>query len=146
MKKVLILCTGNSCRSQIAEGFLKKLAGSQHEIYSAGIEKHGVNPIAIDIMAEKEIDLRKHTSNLVDEYAGIDFDYVLTVCDHAKESCPLLVSKAESLHFNFPDPAKAKGTRDEILAEFRRVRDQISHYCENFNRQYLNENNNEKHA
>ena len=107
MKKVLVLCTGNSCRSQIAHGYLKKFAGDKAEIYSAGVETHGVNPKAIATMQEDGIDISMHTSNNVNEYRDIDFDYVITVCDHAKEVCPYFPSNAALFHYNFPDPAKA---------------------------------------
>lgn len=132
MKKVLVLCTGNSCRSQIAEGFLRHFAGNKAQIYSAGIETHGVNPKAIQVMAESGIDISGHTSNNVKEYAGIDFDYIITVCDNAKESCPVFPSKAEKFHYNFPDPAKATGTDEEVMNEFRRVRDMIKKYSQDF--------------
>jgi arsenate reductase (thioredoxin) len=132
MKKVLVLCTGNSCRSQIAEGFLRHFSEDHAEVYSAGIETHGVNPKAIMVMAESGIDISAHTSNNVNEYAGIDFDYVITVCDNAKESCPYFPTKAQKLHYNFPDPAKATGTDEEIMAEFRRVRDLIRAYSFEF--------------
>ncbi len=132
MKKILILCTGNSCRSQIAEGYLRHYAKGKAEIYSAGIETHGVNPLAIEVMKEDGIDISKHTSNNIDEYRTIDFDYVITVCDNAKENCPYFPSKAEMFHQNFPDPAKATGTKEEIRNEFRKVRDMIKKYCEEF--------------
>ncbi|MGJ1223998.1 arsenate reductase ArsC [Sphingobacterium siyangense] len=132
MEKILVLCTGNSCRSQIAEGFLRHFAGSRAEIYSAGIETHGVNPKAIQVMAEAGIDISSHTSNHVNEYAAIDFDYVITVCDNAKESCPYFPSRAKKLHYNFPDPAKATGTEEEVMNEFRRVRDLIKTYSAEF--------------
>ncbi len=132
MKKVLVLCTGNSCRSQIAEGYLKYFAGSKAEIYSAGLETHGVNPRAIATMAEDNIDISKHTSNNIEEYRNIDFDFVITVCDNAKERCPFFPSKAKKFHHNFPDPAKAKGTEEEILEEFRVVRQLIKDYCKDF--------------
>lgn len=138
MKKVLVLCTGNSCRSQLAEGFLRKFAGNQAEIYSAGIETHGVNPKAIQVMSEVGIDISAHTSNHVDEYNNIDFDYVITVCDNAKESCPYFPSQAVKLHYNFPDPAKAKGTEQEIMQEFRRVRDLIKDYASVFVKEHFN--------
>ncbi len=137
MKKVLVLCTGNSCRSQIAEGYLRHFAGSTAQIYSAGIETHGVNPRAIATMLEDGIDISGHTSNNVDEYADIDFDYVITVCDNAKESCPIFPGKAKKFHHNFPDPAKAKGSEDEIAAEFRQVRQQIKEYMQQFAATYL---------
>jgi len=136
MEKISVLCTGNSCRSQIAEGFLRHFAGSRAEVYSAGIETHGVNPKAIQVMAEADIDISSHTSNHVNEYAAIDFDHVITVCDNAKESCPYFPSKAKKLHYNFPDPAKATGTDEEIMNEFRRVRDLIKTYSAEF----VNEN------
>ncbi|APU97778.1 MULTISPECIES: arsenate reductase ArsC [Sphingobacterium] len=132
MEKILVLCTGNSCRSQIAEGFLRHFAGSRAEVYSAGIETHGVNPKAIQVMAEAGIDISSHTSNHVNEYAAIDFDYVITVCDNAKESCPYFPSRAKKLHYNFPDPAKATGTEEEVMNEFRRVRDLIKTYSAEF--------------
>lgn len=131
-KKVLVLCTGNSCRSQMAEGYLGSFAGSKAEIYSAGVETHGVNTKAIEAMRRDGIDISKHTSNHVDEYYHIDFDYIITVCDHAKERCPFFPSKAQRLHVSFPDPAKATGTDIEITKEFDRVRDLIKEYCKTF--------------
>ena len=138
MKNILVLCTGNSCRSQIAEGFLRHYAGERANVYSAGIETHGVNPRAISIMNEVGIDISKHTSNHVDEYANIDFDFIITVCDNAKERCPYFPSKAERLHYNFPDPAKSTGTEEEIVNEFRRVRVLIDDYCKDFVSSNLN--------
>jgi arsenate reductase len=138
MKKILVLCTGNSCRSQLAEGFLKYFAGGKTQVYSAGIETHGVNPKAIATMAEIGIDISGHTSNKVNEYADIDFNYVITVCDNAKESCPYFPTNAQKFHYNFPDPAKATGTEEEIELEFRRVREMIKGYCENFVKENLN--------
>jgi arsenate reductase len=132
MKNILVLCTGNSCRSQIAEGFLRHYAGEKANVYSAGIETHGVNPRAISIMNEVGIDLSNHTSNHVDEYIHINFDFVITVCDNAKERCPYFPTKAEKFHCNFPDPAKASGTEEEIVNEFRRVRVLIDEYCKDF--------------
>lgn len=132
MKKVLVLCTGNSCRSQIAEGYLKYFAANRAEIFSAGVETHGVNPQAIATMQEDGIDISKHTSNNIDEYRNIDFDFVITVCDNAKERCPFFPSNAKKFHYNFPDPAKAKGTTEEILQQFRTVRQMIKDYCKNF--------------
>lgn len=137
MKKVLVLCTGNSCRSQIAEGYLRYFANGKAEIYSAGIETHGVNPKAIETMAADHIDISAHTSNHVDEYAAIDFDFVITVCDNAKENCPFFPTNAKKLHHNFPDPAKATGTTQEVNAEFARVRNMIKSYCEHFVKEYL---------
>ncbi|MCM0664544.1 arsenate reductase ArsC [Flavobacterium tyrosinilyticum] len=131
-KKILILCTGNSCRSQIAEGYMKFFAGNKAEVYSAGVETHGVNPKAISIMKEDGIDISNHTSNHIDEYVDIDFDFVITVCDNAKERCPFFPTKATKFHYNFPDPAKATGTDSEIVEQFRVVRDLIKNYCKNF--------------
>ncbi len=132
MKKVLVLCTGNSCRSQIAEGYLKYFAGNKAEIYSAGVETHGVNPRAIATMKEDGIDISTHTSNNIEEYRNIDFDFVITVCDNAKERCPFFPSKALKFHYNFPDPAKAIGTEEEVKEAFRKVRQMIKDYCEEF--------------
>jgi len=132
MKNILVLCTGNSCRSQIAEGFLRHYAGEKANIYSAGVETHGVNPRAISIMNEVGIDLSNHTSNHVDEYIHINFDFVITVCDNAKERCPYFPTNAEKFHYNFPDPAKASGTEEDIVNEFRRVRVLIDDYCKDF--------------
>ncbi|SOD14759.1 arsenate reductase ArsC [Pedobacter xixiisoli] len=136
-KKVLILCTGNSCRSQLAEGYLRFYAGEEVEIYSAGVETHGVNPKAIETMKEDGIDISNHTSNHIDEYQHIDFDFVITVCDNAKERCPFFPTKAKKFHYNFPDPAKARGTEEEINAQFRQVGQLIKAYCKNFCEQYL---------
>ena len=138
MKKILVLCTGNSCRSQLAEGFLRQFAGNQAEIYSAGIETHGVNPKAIQVMSDAGIDISAHTSNHVDEYSDINFDYVITVCDNAKESCPYFPHQAVKFHENFPDPAKAKGTDQEIMEEFRRVRELIKDYASTFVKENIN--------
>ncbi len=132
MKKVLVLCTGNSCRSQIAEGYLRHFAGDKAEIYSAGVETHGVNPKAIATMEADGIDISGHTSNNVAEYNNIDFDYVITVCDNAKERCPFFPNNAVKFHYNFPDPAKLQGTEEETMQEFARVRDMIKDYAKNF--------------
>ncbi len=132
MKKLLVLCTGNSCRSQIAEAYLRKYAENKAEIYSAGIEAHGLNPNAILTMQEDGIDISKHTSNTIDEYLGTQFDLVITVCDNAKERCPVFPSSAKVFHHNFPDPAKATGTKEEILQQFREVREMIKEYCASF--------------
>ena len=132
-----MLCTGNSCRSQIAEGYLRNFAGDVADIYSAGIETHGVNPKAIQTMKADGIDISGHTSNHINEYMDIEFDYIITVCDHAKESCPYFLNKAVKLHQNFPDPAKATGTESEIDVEFERVRNIIKGYTQAFTQQYL---------
>lgn len=132
MKNVLVLCTGNSCGSQIAEGYLRRFAGGKANIYSAGIETHGVNPRAIATMKEYSVDISAHTSNHVDEYRNIPFDYVITVCDNAKERCPFFPTMAKKFHYNFPDPAKATGTEEEIMQQFRATRDMIKDYCNIF--------------
>ncbi len=131
-KKILVLCTGNSCRSQIAEGYLRHFAGDKAEVYSAGVETHGVNPRAIETMKDDGIDISNHISSNIDEYRNIDFDFVLTVCDHAKERCPFFPANAKKFHQNFPDPAKATGTEEEIKEQFRKVRQQIKDYCKKF--------------
>lgn len=132
MKNILVLCTGNSCRSQIAEGYLRHFAAKDVNVYSAGIETHGLNPGAVKTMSEDGIDISSQTSNHVEEYTGIDFDYMITVCDHARENCPWFPGNAQRFHESFPDPAKAKGTEEEIAAEFRRVRNLIKDYCDTF--------------
>jgi len=132
MKKILVLCTGNSCRSQIAHGYLAHFIKDKAEIYSAGIETHGVNIRAIATMKEDGIDISHHTSNNVNGYADLEFDYAITVCDNAKENCPYFPAKVKMLHHNFADPAKAKGTEEEIMMEFRRVRDEIKEYIKEF--------------
>ncbi|TGM61654.1 arsenate reductase ArsC [Leptospira adleri] len=134
MKKpnILVLCTGNSCRSQIAEGWLRHFLGDRASIFSAGIATHGVNPRAIQTMKEVGIDISNHSSNHINEYKDVDFDYLLTVCDHAKENCPYFPSRARRFHQNFPDPAKAIGTETEIMEEFRKVREMIRVYCQNW--------------
>lgn len=132
MKKILVLCTGNSCRSQIAEGYLRHFAGDKAVVYSAGVETHGVNPRAIATMQADGIDISGHSSNNITEYTGVDFDFVITVCDHAKERCPFFPSNAQKFHYNFPDPAKAQGTESEIQKAFEVVRDLIKQYCADF--------------
>ena len=124
MKNILVLCTGNSCRSQIAHGYLAEMTKGKANVYSAGVETHGVNPKAIAIMNEDGID--------ISEYLGVDFDFVITVCDNAKERCPFFPTKAQKFHYNFPDPAKATGNDEEIMNEFRSVREMIKNYCEEF--------------
>lgn len=132
MKKILVLCTGNSCRSQLAEGYLRHFAAGRAEVYSAGVETHGLNPKAVETMKADGIDISKHTSNNINEYQDVAFDYVITVCDHAREVCPFFPSDAKKFHYNFPDPAKATGTEAEINAAFERVRDMIKQYSKAF--------------
>jgi arsenate reductase len=139
MKNILILCTGNSCRSQIAHGYLAAMTQGKANVYSAGVETHGVNPRAIAILNEDGIDISNHTSNNISEYFEVDFDYVITVCDNAKERCPYFPTKALKFHYNFPDPAKAIGTEEEIMNVFREVREMIKNYCIQFvKQQHLN--------
>ena len=133
MKNILVLCTGNSCRSQMAHGYLNKLVNDKANIYSAGIETHGINPGAASIMKEDGIDISNHTSNNVTEYADIDFDFIITVCDHANENCPYIPSKnALRLHHNFFDPSKVIGTDEEKHAAFLKARNEINDYVEDF--------------
>lgn len=137
MKNILVLCTGNSCRSQIAEGYLRYFGGDKANIYSAGIETHGVNPKAILTMKEDNIDISNHTSNHIEEYSAIDFDFVITVCDHAKEKCPYFPTNAKKVHQNFSDPSKMIGTEEEISEEFRRVRNIIKIFMQDFIDKYV---------
>ncbi len=126
MTKILILCTGNSCRSQMAEGFLKSFDPTL-EVYSAGTAPaERVHPKAVQVMAEEGIDIRKNYPKSVDQFIDQSFDYVITVCDAAKESCPVFTGNVKHrLHIGFEDPAEATGTEEEILAVFRKVRDEI---------------------
>lgn len=125
MTRVLFLCTHNSARSQMAEGFLRAMAGDRFEAGSAGTEKTSVNPLAIRAMAELGIDLSGHTSKVYDDVASEVWDFLITVCDDANERCPWVPGSVRRLHWSFPDPSRATGTDDERLAVFRRVRDQI---------------------
>ena len=138
MKKILVLCTGNSCRSQIAEGYLRFFAGNHAKIFSAGIDVHGVNPIAIEVMKDDGIDISNQTSNHIDEFKNIDFDFVITVCDNARESCPLLNSEAQIFHQNFTDPSKKNGNAYEIKSEFAKVRNMIKIFCREFVEKNIN--------
>lgn len=136
-KKILVLCTGNSCRSQIAEGYLRHFGQQKAEIFSAGVETHGVNSKAIEIMLDDGIDISNHTSNNIDEYRNIDFDFVITVCDNAKERCPFFPTKAQRFHYNFPDPSKETGTDEDVEELFLKVRQMIKDYCKTFVEQNL---------
>jgi arsenate reductase len=131
--KVLFLCTGNSCRSQMAEGFARALRGDEIEAYSAGIETHGLNPSAVKVMAEAGVDISLHQSKHLDELEDVVFDYVVTVCDNARESCPLFPGDTTRVHKSFEDPprlAKDAKTEEEALAHYRRVRDDIRSFVE----------------
>ncbi len=133
MIHILILCTGNSCRSQLAHGYFEHFTdGRKVKVYGAGVETHGVNPKAILTMKEDNIDISNYTSNNIDEYIDIDFDYVITVCDNAKERCPYFPTKAQKFHHNFTDPAKATGTEAEVMQTFAKVRDEIKTYVQAF--------------
>lgn len=136
-----MLCTGNSCRSQIAEAYLRHFVDENVKIYSAGIETHGVNPKAIKTMNDDGIDISHHTSNHIDEYQQISFDYIITVCDNAKQNCPFYPSEAKRFHHNFPDPAKARGTDEEVNKEFGKVRALIKTYCQSFVKEQLEAKN-----
>lgn len=129
---ILVLCTGNSCRSQMAHGYLEHFLGDRARVYSAGVETHGLNPRAIATMMEGGIYIAHHTSNNVDEYKNIPFDYIITVCDHANERCPYIPGKAERMHQNFVDPAKGSGTEEEIRDQFRNTRNLIKSWCKDF--------------
>lgn len=133
MLKVLFLCTGNSCRSQMAEGWAKALKNDAVEAYSAGIETHGLNPIAVKVMVEAGVDISGHRSKNVADLMDVPFDYVVTVCGHANETCPMFPGKAKVIHVGFDDPpalAKAAETEEEALNCYRRVRDEIRAYVE----------------
>lgn len=138
-QRILILCTGNSCRSQMAESLLQSF-DSNLEVYSAGTKPAShVHPRAIAVMKELGIDLSNHHPKLVDEFLHQQFDYVITVCGNAKESCPVFIGKVQhKLHIGFDDPAEAKGTEEEILLEFRRVRDEIQKRFEKFYKEEIN--------
>lgn len=133
MLKILFLCTGNSCRSQMAEGWARHLKSGEIEAHSAGIETHGLNPNAVRVMAEAGVDISRQQSKHVDSLKDIDFDYVITVCDHAHESCPTFPGKAKVAHVGFDDPpklAKNSQTEEEALSHYRRVRDEIRSFVE----------------
>jgi arsenate reductase len=125
-KKVLFLCTGNSCRSQMAEGWLRRLGGNQFDVTSAGTQPVGLNPYAVAVMREVNVDISNHTSERVDPYLDQQFDYVITVCDRAQETCPIFPRASTMLHWSFEDPAKAKGTFEQQLIVFRKIRDEIA--------------------
>lgn len=125
MHRVLILCTANSARSQMAEGLLRSLAGETMEVFSAGAKPSVVNPLAIRVMAARGLDISHHRSKSLTEYLNQPFDYVLTVCDNAAETCPVFPGKAQRVHWSFPDPAAVTGSDDEQVAAFVRVRDDL---------------------
>jgi arsenate reductase len=131
--RLLFLCTGNSCRSQMAEGLARALLAPAIEPWSAGIEKHGLNPLAVEVMQEIGIDISGHRSKTLNELSGIDFDAVITVCGHANETCPVFPGATRRLHEGFDDPPKlaaGAASHEEALAHYRRVRDEIRAYVE----------------
>ena len=137
MKNILILCTGNSCRSQIAHGYFNKFSNNKCKIYSAGIETHGLNPNAVQTMLRDDIDISTHTSNDVNEYLDINFDYIITVCDHANESCPNIPSKnALRIHKNFLDPSKIENSINP-QNDFDNCRDEIKNFTLDFYKNIL---------
>ncbi len=130
MKKILVLCTGNSCRSQMVEVCLKSLLSEdKFSVFSAGIEAHGINPYMKKAMEKLNYSLDGHTSNTMDEYDGMHFDYVLTVCDHAKDNCPYFKDATNRIHHSFEDPADAEGTDEQKMVVYEKVRDEIIEYC-----------------
>ena len=136
--KVLFLCTGNSCRSQMAEGWARRLKGDVIEAYSAGVEPHGMNPLAVKAMAEAGVNISKQHSKHLNELASVPFDYVVTVCDHANETCPVFPGKVKRLHVSFDDPPRlAKGAKSEAeaMSHYRRVRDEIRDFIERIDQQ-----------
>jgi len=136
MKRILVLCTGNSCRSQMAEGFLRQMAHDRFEIFSAGVKATQVNPFAIKVMDEIGIDISSHRSKSVTEFLGQVFDYIITVCDNAKQTCPMFPGQYEKMHWDIEDPADAKGSEEEKLNFFRKIRDEIKNRCLNFLKKY----------
>jgi len=124
-KKVLFICTHNSARSQMAEGLLRSLAGDRYEVFSAGTEPGAVHPYAVRVMAEIGVDISLHRSKSVDEFAGHPIDMLITVCDHAKESCPIFPGGAQKIHQSFQDPSVLTGSEEDILTGFRHIRDKI---------------------
>ncbi|MCX6992356.1 MAG: arsenate reductase ArsC [Kiritimatiellaeota bacterium] len=131
--KILFLCTGNSCRSQMAEGWARHLKGDVIKAYSAGIEPHGMDPLAVKVMAEAGVDISRQRSKHVEDLKDVVFDYVVTVCDQARESCPLFPGKTKVVHVGFDDPprlARTAKTEDEALEHYRRVRDEIRTFVE----------------
>jgi arsenate reductase (thioredoxin) len=132
VRKVLFLCTGNSCRSQMAEGWLRHYAGDQAKVFSAGIKPAGLNPMAVAVMRESGIDISGQRSKHADELAKEDFPFVITVCDAAREACPVFPGALYQSHWSFEDPAGATGSEEEKLAVFRRVRDEIAEQVRTF--------------
>jgi len=133
-KRVLFLCTGNSARSQMAEGFLRHMAGDRFEVFSAGVKPTQVNPLAIKVMAEAGVDISKHRSKSAMEFIGQQFDYIITVCDNAKQTCPVFPGKHKKIHWDLEDPAEAQGSEEERIVVFRTIRDEIRKKIEEWRR------------
>jgi arsenate reductase len=131
-KKIYFLCTGNSCRSQMAEGFGKKYLNDTFEVYSAGIEAHGLNPLAVKAMSEKGIDISRQRSEVIDPLLLNEADYVITLCGDANDKCPMTPTHVQRAHWGFRDPAKAEGTEEEKWQFFREVRDEIEEQIKKF--------------
>ncbi len=130
--RVMFLCTGNSCRSQMADGLAKALGGARLEVYSAGLEAHGINPRAVAVLQEVGIDISHNTSDIIDQELLGSMDYAITLCSHAEKHCPLTPPSVKRMHWGFDDPAKATGSEDEIMAKFREVRDGITEKVKEF--------------
>lgn len=130
MIRILVLCTGNSCRSQMAEGYLRHFGKDRVQVKSAGLEAHGLNPYMLQVMKQDGIDMHSGSSNTMEEYKHLDFDIILTVCDHAKSNCPYWQGSGSHLHQSFKDPANAEGSEEEKVMVYTKVRDQIKIYCQ----------------
>ena len=131
-ESVIFVCTGNSCRSQMAEGILREIGGNKFQVVSAGLEPSSVNPNAIKVMQEVGIDISQHTSKNIHQFVDQEFDFIITVCDNANERCPLFPGSGKRIHWSFQDPAAATGTEEEVMTVFRKVRDQIKLNIEEF--------------
>jgi len=131
-KSVIFLCTGNSARSQMAEGLMQHLRGNEFEVFSAGSEPKGIHPLTIEVMKGIGIDISHQRSKHLDEYLNKNFDYIITLCDHAAKTCPLFPGEGENIHQGFPDPVSVKGTEEERLEIFRRVRDELKEFILSF--------------
>lgn len=131
-KTIYFICTGNSCRSQMAEGFARKYLANQYNVYSAGVEAHGLNPRAVQVMAEAGVDISKQTSDIIDPVLLNQADYLITLCGDANDRCPITPPQVHREHWGFEDPAKAQGTEEERLLVFRKVRDEIEERIKQF--------------
>jgi arsenate reductase (thioredoxin) len=132
MKKIIFLCTGNSCRSQMAEGFMRNMAGDRFQVVSAGVEPTQVNPYAIKVMAEVDIDISTHQSKSVNVFLNWQFDYVITVCNHARQLCPVFPGQHQHIHWDIEDPADFRGSKQDKIKFFRKIRDEIKKKCLEF--------------